>query len=528
MKRNLVLFFAVIVCLCAYGQGEIDAYRMSKNDLSGTARGQAMGGAFGALGGDPTGVSINPAGIAVYRSSEVVLNAGLSFNTTNSNWDGLKTKDSKTSFTADNVAYIGTYTLDTERNRRLNFGFTFNRLKNFDRRYRAGIGRMNSSLTDFIASKASQDIDYGGYRPNEWLSSENFNYYDTDQRWLNALGWYGYLIDPNANNDGYVSRIPNVAPSTELTFREKGNISSYDFTLGYSSQDYFYLGATIALTNISYSMESTYMEDFGAQKFYLDNTYIAEGTGVQMKLGTIWRPTDILRLGLSFHTPTWYLMKDYYRGSVDPYGITYEDKGITYDAERVSTPRDARTAYSFSTPSTLTASVALVAGKNAIISVDYELKNYGGAKFADEDGYIDAWYEDNSNKYIKEDLRNASSVRIGAEYRFTPRFSVRAGYAWMQQPYSKDIKDGKINVITEGTAPHYSLEGAINHLTAGLGYRFTPNFYIDLAYVYRTQKDKLYPFPSTYDEVTSTTVTSTPATVSVNNSKVLMTVGYKF
>ncbi|MDR0686315.1 MAG: hypothetical protein LBF79_02490, partial [Dysgonamonadaceae bacterium] len=220
---------------------------------------------------------------------------------------------------------------------------------------------------------------------------------------------------------------------------------------------------------------------------------------------------------------------DYYVGSVSPFGITYEDdKGVSHNAERHSTPVSSSTGYGFSTPSTMTASIALVAGRNAIVSVDYELKNYGGSRFTDEEGYVDIWYENNSNKYIKEDFKNASSFRVGAEYRFTPQFSGRLGYAWIQQPYSKDVLNERVNIITEGTAPHYSLEGAINYLTTGLGYKFTPSFYLDFAYVYRVQKDRLYPFPSTYDEVTETEVIATPAEVLVSNSKVLMTVGYKF
>ena len=35
-----------------FAQGEMDAYKFSQYDLSGTARYLGMGGAFGALGGD--------------------------------------------------------------------------------------------------------------------------------------------------------------------------------------------------------------------------------------------------------------------------------------------------------------------------------------------------------------------------------------------------------------------------------------------------------------------------------------------
>ena len=50
----------------------MDAYKMSQTDLNGTARYLGMSGAFGALGGDISSMSTNPAGLGIYRSSEVV------------------------------------------------------------------------------------------------------------------------------------------------------------------------------------------------------------------------------------------------------------------------------------------------------------------------------------------------------------------------------------------------------------------------------------------------------------------------
>ena len=52
----------------AYGQGAIDAYRISQPDMKGTARFMGMGGAFSALGGDLSTLSQNPAGIGIYLS----------------------------------------------------------------------------------------------------------------------------------------------------------------------------------------------------------------------------------------------------------------------------------------------------------------------------------------------------------------------------------------------------------------------------------------------------------------------------
>lgn len=52
-------------------QSAIDAMRLTQQDMKGTARFMSMGGAFGALGGDLTTISQNPAGIGVYRSNEI-------------------------------------------------------------------------------------------------------------------------------------------------------------------------------------------------------------------------------------------------------------------------------------------------------------------------------------------------------------------------------------------------------------------------------------------------------------------------
>ena len=76
-----------VICLCAsalllgsgsmFAQGEMDAYKFSQYDLNGTARYLSMGGAFGALGGDISAMRTNPAGLAIYRSSEIVTTVSL-------------------------------------------------------------------------------------------------------------------------------------------------------------------------------------------------------------------------------------------------------------------------------------------------------------------------------------------------------------------------------------------------------------------------------------------------------------------
>jgi len=47
---------------------------------------------------------------------------------------------------------------------------------------------------------------------------------------------------------------------------------------------------------------------------------------------------------------------------------------------------------------------------------------------------------DSDNHYISEDYEPTSTVRVGFEYRFTPQFYGRLGYAWMQNPYETEYR----------------------------------------------------------------------------------------
>ena len=68
-KKGWYIGIMVLSSGWLFAQGEMDAYRFSQTELNGTARSMSMGGAFGALGGDMSVMSHNPAGLGVYRSS---------------------------------------------------------------------------------------------------------------------------------------------------------------------------------------------------------------------------------------------------------------------------------------------------------------------------------------------------------------------------------------------------------------------------------------------------------------------------
>ena len=83
----------------ASAQSAIDAYQISQQDLRGTARFMSMGGAFGALGGDLSSLSQNPAGIGVYRSNEIGFTLDLQANEAKSSGRDFSDVKNQTFFT---------------------------------------------------------------------------------------------------------------------------------------------------------------------------------------------------------------------------------------------------------------------------------------------------------------------------------------------------------------------------------------------------------------------------------------------
>jgi len=522
MKRNLLFIIALFVCALSFGQGEIDAYRYSNEDLSGTARGQAMGGAFGALGGDVTGVAINPAGIGIYRSSELVANMSLKAPLLS----GKTNQQSNTKFNFDNLSYIYYYPLIKGSMLSLNFGFNYNRIKSFEQRYSASRPAMNSSLTDYMEALANNANNKQGIPQSVWGT----DYYYSQNifvPWLSALGYDGFLLNPRDENSSYYSTIlsngEKVSPSLQVM--EKGKVEAYDFTIGSNVMDKFYWGATLTFVDLTYLMSSFYDESFGeGGGMKLQNYLETKGSGFQLKAGVIYKPTDALRLGVAYHSPVWYTtITDYYQAWLTPRGITYQDdKGQDVEAGKTSTPDDESFNYLFRAPGSWTFSAAAVLGAKAIVSVDYEIKDYSSMYLQ----YNNGDEIKDQNGYIKKDYKTAFMLRAGLEYRFTPQLSGRLGYALSQNPYRSDIQSTGNIIKTVGTVPHYALSDDVNYLTAGLGFRFTPQFYVDAAVVLRTQKDNLYYF--TPENGPNNLYDSFQDTYTNRSLKGLVTFGYKF
>lgn len=534
-KRRIYVGALALLCVGAlFAQNEIDAFRFSQLDLNGSARSMSMGGAFGALGGDMSAMSHNPAGLGVYRSSEVQATLDLNMANMDATWTGMSTDKNRTKFGFANFSYVGYFPTGRDQGlKSWNIGISYNKVKDFNRKYNA-VGTPRYSMADYAASRASF-TDYQGELgiPEDVLLADNA--YDNrllTGSWLPVLGaGAGYFGNMYGTDGVYHSAFGHkngnnwvhVGPDqTELRISERGSISEYNFSLSTNISDRIFVGATFGVTDIDYRMTSSHDESFGSKDYlYLDNSIETEGTGYSFNLGIIARPTDMLRVGVAYNSPKWYRMTDYFYAEGGTY-ITGYDQPEDDDV----TPEGAYAEYKLRAPDRWIFSLAGIIGTSALISVDYELTNYKSMRLSDRDGN-----EYGENQSIKEDFKAGHTVKIGGEYKVTPQFAIRAGYIWQPSPMQDQLRKGDIEVLPAGTIPHYTVQNTTNHYTFGLGYRFTPNFYMDLACVYRVQNEKLYPFSNVFwkdPDYHLEPVYADPAKVSAKTTRLALTFGYKF
>jgi long-subunit fatty acid transport protein len=148
-------------------------------------------------------------------------------------------------------------------------------------------------------------------------------------------------------------------------------------------------------------------------------------------------------------------------------------------------------------------SAALVLGKAAILSADYEYVDYSTIKLGDGGDGHDFFDE---NKDIKEAYKSVGNIRLGAEYRLTKDFSLRGGYEYYPSPYRE--------MAFDTTQPNSRIDNSV--MSAGLGYR-QGGFFFDLAYKHVMDES--------YSELYSG---SDMVNYDIANDQLIMTLGFRF
>jgi len=517
MKKALLTISAVLLGQAPLlAQGAIDLFTLSDSQLRGTSRYMSMAGAFGALGGDISTLTQNPAGIGVYRSSDITATLDIDpQRTTLMNTGSQAYTNKQTRFSCNNFGYVGAINLNNSVMPFFQWGVSYNRLNSYDRYYRGYFPTINTSWSNYVAYNSQ------GYAENELFGDENYDpFFDSSVDWLSALAYNTYLVNPNphamADGQDYVGLFQSVSSGdAEVEVLERGYIDEYSVNFGGNFSDMIYWGIGFGIRDLSYTRTANYNEqisnalvpsrdddsvlDTGAAEWSIDTYQRVSGTGFNMKLGLIFKPVNEFRLGFAVHTPTWYNLN--FEQSADiTYGLgMIEDDGFyTYDNypgaddNPYASTGDGYWSRSMKTPWRLMASAAGVVGGRFILSADYVYEAYPSMATSGDDPQREDIIGD-----VKQYYQGSNELRLGAEMRITPRFSVRAGYGYKSTAAKSAAMNGNEYIYTSGVSTLYAFDGDRHNVTFGLGYRFG-QFYVDAAYIHSTQTSEWYafsPFP---------------------------------
>jgi len=459
MKKLIIAGIGAVCSVAAIAQNDIDAMRYSQLTFGGTARFASMAGSMGALGGDISTISFNPAGIAVFRKSEISITPSFYSRSSSSTYIGNNSGDTKLNVNLGNIGLVGTIKLDGENKggwQSVNIGWGYNRTNNFHNRISiAGDNKTSSLLDNFVASA-------NGHVPAD------FDLFTTDQ------AYQAYLFNPAGGTNQYQSVIRNYNAQQKKSVESKGSMGEMFLIFGANYKDKLFLGGSLGIVHAAYSEESKYEEVSnsdsidGFNSFTYYQTLNSRGSnyfnGINFKLGVIVKPTDWLRLGLSVHTPTKINFKDEYTSSM------YSDLDT---AKHTTDTVKGKFNYSITTPYRAMFSVGFVIKKIALLNIDYEYVDYSYASLNSHPNVFS-----DVNTAIRSKYTATGNLRVGGEVRLDP-VAFRLGYALYGSPF----KTGDNKNATRSS------------YTAGVGYRYKKIF-MDIAYVFSMYSEKNYLYDS--------------------------------
>lgn len=471
MKRYFYILYLclaswILIPLLANAQ---DVQRFSEQKIMGTARYVGMGGAMTAIGGDPSAVIDNPAGLGLYRRSEISL-------TLDETLDYSQQKGSndiylRARFAVPQVSAIWALG-NTAKQRGVifsNFMFSINRLANFNRDL--VVKGKDMGMVETICLKTNGLAE-------KYLHDQPW--YDDEIGWLSILGYESYLIDP-AENDIWIPAVDFTDGSLSIT--ETGAVDQYTFSWATNISNQWYVGLNLNIPTLSYNKRISLLETDRIQSAEIKSLYHAMGVGFGGTIGVIYRPFQFLRLGASFQTPTWMAL------SVQTEGDAYTT--IAAQSYEILTPESGVISTNIIAPLRSSISLAGQIGNHAMIAVQYDYSHAA-------------------------DMNDVHSMRIGLEVQAYRGLFINTGYVY-ESSFLKNEPIVGLDYNSVRTDMDYRYAAFSQYASAGIGYR-SDVVTVQLAYQHHWQL--LHQYATEMQEI--------PFDVHTNMHHIVATLAWRF
>ena len=451
-KKFIYVYLLLSISFTGYSQTFEDVLRYSSYFHEGTARFNSMGGAFGALGGDLSAISINPASSSIFIDSEF----GVTLNYKNLKISN-RLNNYKTSSKNDFYSYGGAGVVLVYENRKSKFSVAYNNhiLGDFDSSFNIS-GNNNNGIDNYFLYYAdgipSEDLlIYDGETSQSVYTFLGDNYGFADQQAF--LGYQSFIINDSGDNyNNYITNAQYNNLDQNLDIFRTGNHFKHSINLGFSFNNHLFTGININMHETLFE-ETKVFEEFGyaensnVQRIFFKEDLLAYGTGFSFQLGSIIKIKQ-LRVGLSYSTPT-ILKIEEENSQIIETDIIEKDGLTTYriDPNTINMYDE----YELRLPSKSLFSLAYIFGSRGLLSFDYEITKFNESKFDDSNGNDS--YLNSLNYSIKNNMAGISeSIRFGGEYRLK-NLNLRAGY-FFYKGADLDLKN-KISGLSAGVGINY-------------------------------------------------------------------------
>ncbi len=463
MKRTLLPLLAGFFCITLNSQNIADGLRYSTDQQVGTARFTALSGAMGALGGDFSAININPAGGAVFLSSNLMLSTALFDVENKSNYFNNTEKSFSGSAALNQFggAFVRNNSNETSTFKKFTIALNYNTTRSLDNEvYAAGTG--NNSIGSFFLQQAQGiPLNLLQLQQGETISSRYANLGESQGTHAqNAfLGYHGFIFDPTDPSDpantSYISNISNGSFNQEYINLSQGYNNKLSLNLATQITEKYYLGINLNTHTINFKQGSFLRETNNnpgstVTEVGFENNLFVNGVGISAQVGAIAKLANNIRLGIGFDSPTWYQISEETTQYLESRRMF---EGQSLYAQINPGIINVYEDYSLRTPAKITASAAYIFDLSGFISVDYSYKDYSSIKFSDIYNSHNSSFS-GLNAAINNSLKGVSTFNAGAEYRIN-QLSLRGGFHYEESPYQNTDIVGDLIGFSVGTGYNF-------------------------------------------------------------------------
>ncbi|MCR5049518.1 MAG: hypothetical protein K6A36_00370 [Paludibacteraceae bacterium] len=267
MRKSRYILAVLVLLATVVAVHAQDQERLCARSINGTARYMGMCGAMTAIGGDPTAANDNPAGLGLYRRSELMFTVNWDFDYCKQQYAPMS--ESSRRVTLPQASWVFAIDNDAYREKGVlynNLMISYRRLYTYNRTYRAR-GTEGVSLGSVLMNTG---VDFGMPYAADLYNVE-------------------HLLDVD----------------------EYGNVGEYSIDWAMNISHRLYLGMGLRLQSYTFNSVGNYYELFnrmnadGLPYDLQDSSWmILSGVTCSFAFGAIYRPAQWARLGFAIHTPS--------------------------------------------------------------------------------------------------------------------------------------------------------------------------------------------------------------------------------